>query len=110
MAELVHDLAALAMLYGVGLFYWRLGGWLWRTGRQATRAASPAAGVADLPQDSRYETALATARAVIRQFADRPDMQGHERLSSVTYAILEAFYRLEGLRQAGRECPEPSVN
>jgi len=39
MSELVTFLVALPVLYGLGLFYYRLGGWLCRTLRRATRAA-----------------------------------------------------------------------
>ena len=81
-----------------------------RMRRRATLAAPPAEGIADLPQDSRYETALAGAQAIIHQFADRADMPEHERLARVTYAILDAMHRHGERRQAGAACPEPSVN
>ena len=85
------------------------GGFAGRSGRQLGWS-SPAEDIADLPQDSRYETTLATARAIIHQFTDRADMPGHERLARVTYTILEAMRRHEERRQAGLVCQEPSVN
>lgn len=46
--------------------------------------------------DHRYETALRAALAVIHVF-DRPALSRQEKLAGVTYAVLDAIYRAEGL-------------
>lgn len=100
MAELITFVIAVPALYGVGLFYSRLGGWAWLAIRGARRTGFPAS-VEQLPQDRRHNAALATAQGIIRLLVEQPDMQRHERLASVTYAILEAMNRLEDERQPG---------
>jgi hypothetical protein len=40
MAELTTFLLALPLLYGIGLFYWRLGGWLCRSLREIAVAVA----------------------------------------------------------------------
>src|SRR5690348_11835659 len=99
MAELVTFVIGLPALYGIGLFYARLGGWAWLAIRRARQPTVFPASVEQVPQDRRHNAALATAQGIIRLFVEQPDMQRHERLASVTYAILEAMNRLEDEQQ-----------
>ena len=49
-----------------------------------------------MPTDHRYESALKAALAIIHDF-DRPEMARQEKLARVTYAVLDAIYRADGL-------------
>ena len=47
-----------------------------------------------MPEDHRYEAALAAARAIIRQL-NRPSLPEHEKLALATYTILDAIRLFE---------------
>lgn len=49
-----------------------------------------------MSENHRYETALRAALAVIHIF-DRPGLSRQEKLAGITYAVLDAIYRAEGL-------------
>jgi hypothetical protein len=57
-----------------------------------------------MPDDSRYEEALAAAFAILLKLTSKPDMPGHERLACVTFSILQAMNRVEEQRP-GRRLP-----
>ena len=63
-----------------------------------------------MPEEFRYFAALETAMAIIRELTTRPDLPRHERLSIVTFSILQAMDRVEEQRPGGLRCPEPGVN
>ncbi len=60
--------------------------------------------------DSKYETALTTALAIIHELTTRPDMIPPEKLSTVTFIILRAMREVEEQRPGRRLCPESSIN
>jgi hypothetical protein len=106
MAEVITGLIALPALYLIGDFYYRLGAWLWRTlgtGKAGAAATEP------MPGDGKYEAALQTALAVLDELATRPDLPRPDKLSTVTYLILNAMHRAEK-QQPGWFCCEPSIN
>ncbi len=51
--------------------------------------------IAAVPDDSRYAVALNTATALIIELRRRPDMSPPERLSTVTFGILDAMGQVE---------------
>ena len=60
--------------------------------------------------DSRYETALTTALAILDELTTRPDMTPPEKLSTVTFIVLRAMREVEGQRPGRRLYPESGVN
>jgi hypothetical protein len=48
-----------------------------------------------MPEDLRYEAALAAGMAILGQLAGKPGLEYPAQLSIVTYAILDAMDRLE---------------
>ncbi len=48
-----------------------------------------------MSDDSKYETALTTALAIIHELTTRPDMTPPEKLSTVTFGILHAMGHIE---------------
>jgi hypothetical protein len=108
MAEFLTFLIAFPVIYGIGLFYHRLGCWTILAVREIAAAvaanseARPSHRAAEaMPDESRYEAALATAQAIIRQLTTRPDLPRHERLACVTFSILQAMHYLDE-RRPGR--------
>ena len=63
-----------------------------------------------MPEESRYDAALAAAFAILHTLNNKPHMPGYERLACVTFSILEAMNRVEVQRSEQRIRPEPSVN
>ena len=63
-----------------------------------------------MPDESRYDAALAAAFSILHKLTNKPDMPGHERLACVAFSILEAMNRVEVQRSEQRIRPEPSVN
>lgn len=63
-----------------------------------------------MPDDSRYNTALKTALAILQELTTRPDMPPPQKLSTVTFIVLRAMREVEGQRPGRRICPEPGVN
>jgi len=63
-----------------------------------------------MPEDCRYEAALSTALAVLGELAKRPGMSRPEKLSTVTFIILDALRRVEEQRPGQRLWLEPSIN
>ncbi len=62
-----------------------------------------------MPDDNRYETALQTALAILRELAARPEMSPPEKLSTLTFTILHTMRQVEEQRPGG-PCSRPSVN
>lgn len=97
MAEFVTILVGLPILYLIGEFYFRIGVWLYRFLPQAMRLVIEGFGdageaeIASVPDDSRYAVALNAATALIIELTRRPDMSPPERLSTVTFGILDAM-------------------
>jgi hypothetical protein len=63
-----------------------------------------------MPDESRYDAALAASFAILHRLNDNPDMPGYQRLACVTFAILEAMNHVAEQRSGRRIRPEPSVN
>ena len=109
MAEIITGLIALPALYLIGNFCCRLGMRVRRTlkveacGKAAPTEAEP------LPDCGQYDLALATALAIEHELATRPEMSQAERLSTLTFTILNAIRQVES-RRPSRLCSEPSVN
>jgi hypothetical protein len=97
MTEFVTILVGLPIVYFIGEFYFRLGMWLYQLSPQARRPVievfsdAGEAEIAALPDDSRYAVALNTATALIIELTRRPDMSPPEKLSTVTFGILDAM-------------------
>ncbi len=62
-----------------------------------------------MPDDSRYEAALATALAIVHELAARPDMPRPAKVSTVTFIVLHAMREVEE-RRPGLLGSEPGVN
>ena len=113
MAEFVTILVGLPILYLIGEFYFRIGVSLYRFWPQARRLVFDLSGdggeaqIATLPDDSRYAVALNAATALIIELTRRPDMSPPERLSTVTFGILDAMEQVgkQPYRQERRHDP-----
>jgi hypothetical protein len=63
-----------------------------------------------MPEDCRYEAAIATALAVIHELSRRPGMSRPEQLSTITFLILDALRRVEAPPPPTRLYTQPSIN
>jgi hypothetical protein len=63
-----------------------------------------------MPEDFRYETALAAALGIIHTLSVRPELPRPQRLATATYAILGAIRQVEErLVASGSPLPAPAV-
>lgn len=109
MAEIITGLIALPALYLIGNVCCRQGMRMRRTLRGAASGKAAPTEAEPLPDCGQYDLALATASAIEHELARRPEMSQAERLSTLTFTILNAIRQVESQRP-GRLNAEPSVN
>ena len=95
MAELMTGLIALPALYLIGDVYLRAGRWLWRTLAFAASGRAAPGELEPMPDNGRYDVALAAASCIVQELANRPEMSQAEKLSTLTFAILRAMRQAE---------------
>lgn len=108
MAELMTGLIALPALYLIGDVYLRAGRWLWRTLAFAASGRAAPGELEPMPDNGRYDVALAAASCIVQELANRPEMSQAEKLSTLTFAILRAMRQAE--MPQGWVGREPSIN
>ena len=72
MAELMTGLIALPALYLIGDVYLRAGRWLWRTLAFAASGRAAPGELEPMPDNGRYDVALAAASCIVQELANRP--------------------------------------
>jgi hypothetical protein len=60
-----------------------------------------------MPDESRYFDALEAAQAIIKELNARPGLPPHERLAAVTFTILRAMHKADGMAKDGHTCCVP---